>query len=284
MLPISNLSVAMIMHNAMMHVEATMNFQDLHELLRQELLRRINRGDLTGTALARDANFRQAHISNFLRGRRSLSQQGLDRVLAAQHLTVGELIEARPKPLELSASAGEPGAAEPGPAEHAIPVVSPAAAMEEPLIRPDLVIETVSISRSRLDGNRAQPSARAAHWQRFVAIRADGAQAAAMDPVIPAGATVVVDRHYNSLAADRVRGAHRRRSGAALRGSGRGHADSAPALRRISRPVAGARPAQPPGRRHRRPRLPGAGGAVTCRPICFCESCRHCRDGDEGEE
>jgi hypothetical protein len=72
--------------------------------------------------------------------------------------------------------------------------------MEEPLIHPDLVIETVSITRSRLDGNRAQPSARAAHWQRFVAIRADGAQAAAMDPVIPAGATVVMDRHYNSLA------------------------------------------------------------------------------------
>ena len=181
-----------------------MNFQDLHELLRKELLRRIDRGDLTGTALARDAGFRQAHISNFLRGQRSLSQQGLDRVLAAQHLTVGELIAERPLPLELRASAGEPGAAElepgPRPAEHSIPVVSPAAAMEEPLIRPDLVIETVSIARSRLDGNRAQPSARAAHWQRFVAIRADGAQAAAMDPVIPAGATVVVDRHYNSLA------------------------------------------------------------------------------------
>jgi transcriptional regulator with XRE-family HTH domain len=189
----------------MMHVEATMNFQDLHDLLRQELLRRIDRGDLTGTALARDAGFQQAHISNFLRGRRSLSQQGLDRVLAAQHLTVGELIEDRPRPLELSASAGELGAAEPGSAEHAIPVVSPAAAMEEPLIRPDLVIETVSISRSRLDGNRAQPSARAAHWQRFVAIRADGAQAAAMDPVIPAGATVVMDRHYNSLAPYRAR-------------------------------------------------------------------------------
>jgi hypothetical protein len=137
----------------------------------------------------------RAHISNFLRGRRSLSQQGLDRVLAAQHLTVGELIEERPLPLELSAAA-----AEPGPAEHAIPVVSPAAAMEEPLIRPDLVIEMVSIAQSRLDGHRAQPSARVAHWQRFVAIRADGAQAAAMDPVIPAGATVVVDRHYNSLA------------------------------------------------------------------------------------
>src|ERR1017187_9708254 len=197
---ISNLSVAMVMHNAMMHIEATMNFQDLHDLLRQELLRRIGRGDLTGTALARDAGFRQAHISNFLRGRRSLSQQGLDRVLAAQHLTVGELIEDRPRPLELSASAGELGAAEPGPAEHAIPVVSPAAAMEEPLIRPDLVIETVSIAQSRLDSHRAQPSARVAHWQRFVAIRADGAQAAAMDPVIPANATVVVDRHYNSLA------------------------------------------------------------------------------------
>jgi transcriptional regulator with XRE-family HTH domain len=184
----------------MIHVEATMNFQDLHELLRQELLRRIDRGDLTGTALAREAGFRQAHISNFLRGQRSLSQQGLDRVLAAQHLTVGELMDGREMALDLRAAA-----AEPGPAEHAVPVVSSAAAMEEALIRPDLVIETVSIARSRLDGNRAEPSARAAHWQRFVAVRADGAQAAAMDPVVPAGATVVVDRHYNSLAPYRPR-------------------------------------------------------------------------------
>jgi hypothetical protein len=33
-----------------------------------------------------------------------------------------------------------------------------------------------------------------------VAIRADAQQAAAMDPMIAAGATVVLDRHYNSPA------------------------------------------------------------------------------------
>jgi len=34
-----------------------MNFQDLHELLRLEVLRRIESGDLTGTRLAGQAGF-----------------------------------------------------------------------------------------------------------------------------------------------------------------------------------------------------------------------------------
>jgi len=74
-----------------------MNFHDLHELLRQELLRRIEDGPLTGTALARQAGYKQGHISNFLRRKRSLSLEGLDRVMAAQNLTVDQLL-----PLELS--------------------------------------------------------------------------------------------------------------------------------------------------------------------------------------
>ena len=73
-------------------VSIPMNFQDLHELLRLELLRRIDLGSLTGTGLARQAGFRQAHISNFLNRKRSLSLGGLDRVLAAQNLTVDQIM------------------------------------------------------------------------------------------------------------------------------------------------------------------------------------------------
>ena len=39
-----------------------MNFQDLHELVRLELLRRIERGALTRTRLAQQAGFQQAPV------------------------------------------------------------------------------------------------------------------------------------------------------------------------------------------------------------------------------
>ena len=74
-----------------------MNFQDLHELLRVELLRRIERGTLTGSRLAQQAGFQQAHISNFLNRKRALSLEGLDRVLASQNLTIDQIL-----PLDIS--------------------------------------------------------------------------------------------------------------------------------------------------------------------------------------
>jgi hypothetical protein len=170
-----------------------MNFQDLHELLRLELLRRIELGSLTGTALARQAGYRQAHISNFLNRKRALSLEGLDRVLSAQNLTVEQIL-----PLELSASA--PPAIDLIDPIEAIPVVSPSTAMDDAVVRAASVVEIVHVSASRLQDNRSRPSAKYAHWQRFLAIRADAQQAAAMDPMIAVGAIVVLDRHYNSLA------------------------------------------------------------------------------------
>jgi len=167
-----------------------MNFQDLHELLRLELLRRIELGSLTGTSLARQAGFQQAHISNFLNRKRALSLEGLDRVLAAQNLTVDQIM-----PLDLSAAA--PPSTDP---IDTIPVVSPSTAMDEAQVRPGAVIETIHVSASRLQDNRACPSLKCVHWQRFLAVRADAQQAAAMDPMISTGAIVVLDRHYNSLA------------------------------------------------------------------------------------
>jgi len=168
-----------------------MNFQDLHELLRLELLRRIERGSLTGSRLANQVGFQQAHISNFLNRKRSLSLEGLDRVLASQNLTVDQLL-----PVDLAAAAPVQ-ATEP---IDIIPVVSPSAAMDEARIAESAIIETVQVSASRLHDNRARSSSKRAHWQRFLAIRADTQQSAAMEPLLAPGAIAVLDRHYNSLA------------------------------------------------------------------------------------
>jgi hypothetical protein len=176
-----------------------MNFQDLHELLRVELMRRIERGTLTGSRLAQQAGFQQAHISNFLNKKRALSLEGLDRVLASQNLTIDQIL-----PLEISA-AQAPNAPQTQTSDplEIVPVVSPSAAMDEARISPAVIIETIQVSASRLNSNhpnRARTSTSHAHWQRFLAIRADTQQSAAMDPLVSPGAIAVLDRHYNSLA------------------------------------------------------------------------------------
>src|SRR5580692_1118068 len=179
-------------------ISKPMNFQDLHELLRLELTRRIERGLLTGSRLAQQAGFQQAHISNFLNRRRALSLEGLDRVMAAQGLTVDQLM-----PLEsLSLSA----AAEAAPATEleAVPVVSAWTAMEEAEVRPGAVIETVEVPAAGLKANRWWTQEKYALWQRYVAVRVDAQQAAAMDPLLTPGAAVIIDRHYRSLAAYRA--------------------------------------------------------------------------------
>ena len=172
-----------------------MNFQDLHELLRLELLRRIDRGTLTQSRLAQQAGFQQAHISNFLNKKRALSLEGLDRVLASQRLSIEHIL-----PLDLNAHASTSTPVENSDPTEIVPVVSPSAAMDDAVIPPASIIETVQVSASRLHDNRARPSTKHAHWQRFLAIRADTQQSAAMDPLLSPGAIAVLDRHYNSLA------------------------------------------------------------------------------------
>ncbi|WP_348267686.1 hypothetical protein [Edaphobacter sp. DSM 109919] len=172
-----------------------MNFQDLHELLRIELQRRIERGSLTGSRLAQQAGFQQAHISNFLNRKRALSLEGLDRVLASQNLTIDQIL-----PLDLAAAAASHASAQTQEPTDIVPVVSSSVAMDEPRVAEASIIENVQVSGSRLHDNRARPSTGHSHWQRFVAIRADAQQSAAMEPLLAPGAIVVLDRHYNSLA------------------------------------------------------------------------------------
>jgi hypothetical protein len=84
-----------------------------------------------------------------------------------------------------------------------VPVVSPSAAMDQARISPAAIIETIQVSASRLNSNhtnRVRTSMSHAQWQRFLAIRADTQQSAAMDPLVSPGAIAVLDRHYNSLA------------------------------------------------------------------------------------
>ena len=155
-----------------------MNFQDLHELLRLELLRRVEHGSLTGTSLARQASFRQAHISNFLNRKRALSLDGLDRYL---------LLNTSRWSRSCHSSSAQRCFRQTNDPMDAIPVVSPSTAMDDAQVRPEAIIETMYVSASRLQDNRSRPSPRCAHWQRFLAVRADAQLTAAMEPMLASG-------------------------------------------------------------------------------------------------
>src|SRR5437879_8434021 len=119
-----------------------MKFKSLQENLRKTLWGRIDEGDLTGLRLAEQTGFKQAHISNFLNRKRSLSLEGMDRVLRVQHLSVLDLID----PVEVNQRASIPP-----PSEDEfdnIFVVDGATAASEPLIMSMNVREIQKFKRS----------------------------------------------------------------------------------------------------------------------------------------
>jgi hypothetical protein len=166
-----------------------MNFTQMHERLRLELLRRIQRGTLSVSLLARQTGFGQAHLSNFLRSRRQLSLEAMDRVLAAQQLTIADLTPATHQASlwpEL-----ENGSA--------VPVVSHAAALFEPVIRTSAVQFVLHLPADSLQSVRARASTSRRAWQRFVAVRVTPTDALPMEPLVLPEAIALIDRHYNSL-------------------------------------------------------------------------------------
>jgi transcriptional regulator with XRE-family HTH domain len=166
-----------------------MNFTQMHERLRLELLRRIQRGTLSVSLLARQTGFGQPHLSNYLHCRRQLSLDALDRVLAAQQLTASDLLPAeRP---ERASPVDEEGCA--------VPVVSHAAAIFEPFIRPSAVQLILHLPAGLLESIRARTSNSRRAWQRFVAVRISSGDAQPMEPLVLPEAIVLLDRHYNSL-------------------------------------------------------------------------------------
>lgn len=166
-----------------------MNFTQMHDHLRLELLRRIQRGTLSVSLLARQTGFGQAHLSNFLHCRRQLSLEAMDRILAAQHLTPADLL-----PAEKRTDASPEWLS-----KCAVPVVSHATAQFEALVRPSAVQSMVQVPAVALQTARARASSPRRAWQRFVAVRVPSADAQAMEPLVLPDAIALIDRHYNSL-------------------------------------------------------------------------------------
>lgn len=171
----------------------SMKFRVLQENLRKELWRRIDDGELTGLHLAAQTGFKQAHISNFLNRKRGLSLEGMDKVLRVQQLSVLDLID--PDEVNKRASIVPPGDDE----FENIVVVDSTVAASEPRIMQMNVKEIVKFKNSFLRGLRAESVGNREHWERFVIIKADAREGMAMYPRLLPGATVLIDRHYNSL-------------------------------------------------------------------------------------
>jgi hypothetical protein len=169
-----------------------MNFTQMHERLRLELLRRIQRGTLSVSLLARQTGFGQAHLSNFLHSRKHLSLEALDQVLASQHLSAVDLLQS--PALSPDVMCGD---------NSSVPMVSHSVALFEPVIRASAVQTMLHFPCGALQSLRTRTSVGRRAWQRFVAVRVTTSDALAMDPLLLPEAIVLLDRHYNSLAAYR---------------------------------------------------------------------------------
>jgi transcriptional regulator with XRE-family HTH domain len=166
-----------------------MNFTQMHERLRLELLRRIQRGTLSVSLLARQTGFGQSHLSNFLHGRRQLSLEAMDRILATQQLSAADLLPAQARRLEFR-DEEESGT---------VPVVSHATALFEPQVRPSAVQSLLHLPAKMLRATRAHTKQQRRTWQRFVAVTISALDAQAMEPLVLPNAVVLLDRHYSSL-------------------------------------------------------------------------------------
>ena len=170
-----------------------MKFKVLQENLRKTLWERIEEGDLTGLRLAKETGFKQAHISNFLNKKRGLSLEGMDKVLSVQKISVLDLLD--PKEVNKRASIVPPSADE---FENVL-MVDGAVAATRALIMSMKVKDVLKFKKSFLRKLRPEMEGDRDGWERFVVIQVDGREGMSMYPRLLPGATVLIDRHYNSL-------------------------------------------------------------------------------------
>ena len=170
-----------------------MKFRVLQENLRETLWDRINEGELTGLRLAEQTGFKQAHISNFLNRKRGLSLEGMDRVLAVQHLSVLDLLD--PSEVNKRASIVAPSNDE----FQNVLLTDGAVAATQALITSMNVKEILKFKKSFLKKLKPEIEGDREGWERFVVIKADGREGMSMYPRLLPGANLLIDRHYNSL-------------------------------------------------------------------------------------
>jgi len=170
-----------------------MKFRTLQDNLRRELLKRIDAGELTGLKLAHLTGFQQAHISNFLNCKRGLSIEGMDKVLAVQKISVLDLLD----PAEVNKRASIPA---PSNDEFEnILLVEGTIAAGEPVITSENVKDVLKFKKNFLKRLRPELETPRDNWHRFVLVKVDSRDGMSMYPRLLPGATVLIDRHYNSL-------------------------------------------------------------------------------------
>jgi transcriptional regulator with XRE-family HTH domain len=167
-----------------------MLISDLQNRLRVLVRERIAAGELTGTELANRAGFQQAHVSNFLNGRRGLSIESMDRVMEVMRLEVQDLMPETHRKVE-----GDAGF-------DSVPVVDPSALLQADFGSGEIV-EFLRFKKTFLRRMRAEMASERGNWQRFALIKADKGSGLAMRPRLGQGAMLLIDRHYNSLASYR---------------------------------------------------------------------------------
>src|SRR5579863_5999329 len=170
-----------------------MKFRVLQDNLRDTLWERIDEGELTGLRLAQQTGFKQAHISNFLNRKRGLSLEGMDRVLAVQHLSVLDLLD--PAEVNKRASILPPSNDE----FQNVLLTDGTVAATHPLITSMNVKEILKFKKNFLKRLKAETEGDREQWERFVLIKVDAREGMSMYPRLLPGATLLIDRHYNSL-------------------------------------------------------------------------------------
>jgi len=170
-----------------------MKFKALQENLRKAISARLDAGELTQLKLAEQTGFKQAHISNFINHKRSLSLEGMDKVLTVQKLSVLDLLD--PDEINKRASILPPSQ---GDFEDVL-LVEGVIAAGEPLVTSDNVQDILKFKKSFLKRLRPDMESMRSEWRRFVLVKVDGNDGMSMYPRLLPGSTVLIDRHYNSL-------------------------------------------------------------------------------------
>jgi transcriptional regulator with XRE-family HTH domain len=168
-------------------------FQRLQENLRALIWTRIEAGEFTGLKLAQQAGFQQAHISNFLNRKRGLSLEGMDRVMAVLRISVLDLLD----PAEVNKRASILPPSED--LFENVLLVDGAVAARDVLITSQNVRDILKFKKNFLRRLRPEMQSARQDWRRFLLVKVDARDGMSMYPRLLPGATVLVDRHYNSL-------------------------------------------------------------------------------------
>ena len=170
-----------------------MKFATLQDNLRKVLWSRIDARQLTGLKLAHQIGVKQGHVSNFLNRKRGLSLRAMDRALAVQRLSVLDLLD--PAEVNKRATVTPPSEED----YESVIVVKAGVAAREPLIEQQHMLDVLKFKKAFLKRLRSLPLRGRREWQRFVLIKVDARDGMSMYPRLMPGATVLLDRHYNSL-------------------------------------------------------------------------------------